>query len=67
MNKKLIEALVCPACKGRLDWQKEKSELWCRAEKLAYPIRSDIPVMLLDEARKLPLDELDQCAQSHGD
>lgn len=62
MNKTLLEALVCPACKGRLDHHKAKKELWCRADKLAYAIRNGIPVMLVDEARKLTLDELD-----HGD
>lgn len=66
MNKKLIEVLVCPLCKGKLDWQKDAGELWCRAEKLAYPIREGIPVMLADEARKLDLEELDKRAEQHG-
>jgi uncharacterized protein YbaR (Trm112 family) len=59
MDKKLLEILVCPACKGALQYQKPKQELWCRAEKLAYRIVDDIPVMLVDEARKLSLEELD--------
>lgn len=62
MNKKLIEILVCPSCKGKLDWQKEQGELWCRADKLAYVIKEGIPVMLVDEARKLTLEELDHGA-----
>lgn len=59
MNKKLIEMLVCPACKGPLKFQKAKNELWCRADKIAFAIEDDIPVMLLDKARKLSLEELD--------
>lgn len=59
MDKKLLEILVCPACKGTLQYQKEKQELWCRAEKLGYKINEGIPVMLIDEARKLSLEELD--------
>lgn len=58
VDKKLLEVLVCPACKGPLVYDKPKSELVCRAEKLAYPIRDDIPVMLEDEARRVPDDEL---------
>ena len=59
MNKELLEVLVCPVCKGPLEYHKEKNELWSRAEKLAYPIRDDIPVMLVEEARQLKAEELD--------
>ena len=59
MNPKLLEILVCPACKGSLVYQKERKELWCRAEKYAFRIEDDIPVMLVDEARQLTLEELD--------
>jgi len=59
MDKRLLEILVCPLCKGKLTQQKDKNELWCRAEKLAYPIRQGIPVMLAEEARQLTLEELD--------
>lgn len=61
MNKVLLEMLVCPACKGPLSYQAQTQpkELWCRAEKLAFPIIDDIPVMLLDKARTLSLAELD--------
>lgn len=58
MDKKLLDILVCPVCKGPLTYDKPKSELVCRADRLAYPIRDDIPVMLEDEARKLTADEL---------
>ena len=53
MDKKLLEILVCPICKGPLRYEKARSELVCLADRLAYPIRDDIPVMLEDEARKL--------------
>ncbi len=67
MNKALLEILVCPVCKGPLNYknqnqnkkQDKTEELWCRADKLAYPIIDEIPVMLLDQARKLNLEELD--------
>ena len=60
MDQKLLQILVCPACKGPLIFQKEKAELWCRADKLAYRIENDIPIMLVEEARQLSLEELDQ-------
>lgn len=58
MNKKLLEILVCPVCKGPLIYNKEQKELLCKADRLAYPIRDDIPVMLEDEARRLSLEEI---------
>jgi len=57
LDKKLLEILVCPLCKGKLVYRKEAMELICRADRLAYPIRDGIPVMLEEEARKLPADE----------
>lgn len=59
MDKKILEILVCPACKGELQWQPSQQELWCRADKLAYAVREGIPIMLVDEARHLSLEELD--------
>lgn len=58
MDKKLLDILVCPICKGPLIYQKEKKELICKPDRLAYPIRDDIPVMLEDEARRLDVDDL---------
>ena len=58
MDKKLLDILVCPVCKGPLIYDKEKKELICKADRLAYPIRDDIPVMLEDEARHLSLEEV---------
>jgi uncharacterized protein YbaR (Trm112 family) len=57
MDPKLLEILVCPLCKGPLVYKKEQQELICKACRLAYPIREDIPVMLEEEARKLPPEE----------
>ncbi|HYE34925.1 Trm112 family protein [Methylocaldum sp.] len=59
MDRKLLEILVCPVCKGELIFKKEQQELICKADRLAYPIRDDIPVMLENEARKISLEEYD--------
>lgn len=59
MDRKLLDILVCPLCKGPLIFKKEQKELICKADRLAYPIRDDIPVMLEDEARKIDLEEYD--------
>ncbi len=59
MNSKLLDILVCPSCKGQLLFLKDKDELVCCFDKLAYPIRDDIPVMLESEARELSSEELE--------
>jgi uncharacterized protein YbaR (Trm112 family) len=51
MDKSLLEILACPVCKGDLEYDKDKQELICHKDNLAYPIRDDIPVMLETEAR----------------
>lgn len=53
LDKKLLDILVCPKCKGDLEYDKKKDRLICHKCKLAYPIKDDIPVMLIDEAEKL--------------
>ncbi|MEE8387153.1 MAG: Trm112 family protein [Acidiferrobacterales bacterium] len=53
MDKKLLEILVCPICKGPLDYDKKQAELVCKADRLAFPVRDGIPVMLEDEARTI--------------
>jgi len=53
MDKKLLDILVCPICKGSLIYNKDQQELICKRDRLAFPIRDDIPVMLEDEARTL--------------
>jgi len=60
MDPKLLEILVCPVCKGPLVYDRERQELICKADRLAYPIRDDIPVMLEEEARRVELDELER-------
>ena len=57
MDKTLLDILACPSCKGSLHHQKSQQELICPACRVAYPIRDDIPVMLIDEARELAADE----------
>jgi len=57
MDARLLEILVCPLCKGPLDYRRERHELVCKPCRLAFPIRDDIPVMLEDEARVLAADE----------
>lgn len=51
MDAKLLEILVCPVCKAKVEYDKPKQELVCNKCKLAYPIDDGIPVMLIDEAR----------------
>lgn len=58
MDKRLLEILVCPLCKSTLHFNAKQSELICKIDKLAYPIRDGIPVMLVDEARHLSADEI---------
>jgi len=53
MNARLLDILVCPICKGPLEYDKKALELICNGDKLAYPIRDGIPIMWADEAREL--------------
>jgi uncharacterized protein YbaR (Trm112 family) len=53
LDRKLLEILVCPICKGPLDYHKKEAELICKIDRLAFPIRDGIPVMLEAEAREL--------------
>ena len=55
MDKKLLSLLVCPLCKGSL--LLKKKELICRFDRIAYPIRDGIPVMLEQEGRLISLEE----------
>lgn len=59
MDARLLDILVCPICKGPLDFLKDKQELVCKADRLAYPIRDGIPVMLEEEARQMDAVEVD--------
>ncbi len=53
LDKKLLEILACPICKGSLNYDKKQSELVCKADRLAFPVRDGIPVMLEEEARSI--------------
>lgn len=57
MDAKFLEILVCPLCKGPLVYNKVAQELVCKPDRLAFPIRDGIPMMLEAEARELPADE----------
>jgi len=57
MDARLLDILVCPICKGPLVYRRAEGELICKADRLAYRIRDDIPVMLEDEARRLDPNE----------
>ena len=57
MDPKLLDILVCPLCKSPVLYRKPENELICKADRLAFPIRDGIPIMLEDEARRLPVEE----------
>ena len=57
IDKKLLDILACPVCKGPLVYHEAEDELICKVDRLAYPVRDDIPVMLQEEARRLPAEE----------
>jgi uncharacterized protein YbaR (Trm112 family) len=57
VDPRLLEILVCPLTKSTLSYDRERQELVSREAGLAYPIRDGIPIMLVDEARRLDEDE----------
>ena len=59
MDNKLLEILACPACKSGLQYLQQQQELVCIPCRLAYTVRDDIPIMLIDQARKMSSDETD--------
>ncbi len=56
-DMKLMEILACPVCKGKLHYNKERSELICNFDRLAYAINDGIPVLLESEARRISEEE----------
>lgn len=62
-DKKLLNIIACPVCKGELIYTlvdgQEESELICKFDRLAFPIKDSIPVLLEDKARTLSLQEMD--------
>jgi hypothetical protein len=59
-DTKLLDIIACPLCKSKLVYQKQQQELICKADRIAFAIKDDIPVMLEGEARQLTLDEIEQ-------
>lgn len=51
--RQLLEILVCPKCRGELEYRESESELLCHQCRLKYPVRDGIPIMLIDEATPL--------------
>ncbi len=59
-DRKMLEFLVCPVTHGGLSYDRQAQELISRAAKLAFPVRDGVPIMLIDEARHLSLEEMDR-------
>lgn len=53
IDRKMLEALVCPVTKTTLDYDADKNELISRKARLAYPIHNGVPIMIPDEAREI--------------
>jgi uncharacterized protein YbaR (Trm112 family) len=56
LSRQLLEILVCPKCKGGITFDETRNQIVCDACEIAYPVRDDIPVMLIDEALPLSRD-----------
>lgn len=59
-DTKLLDILACPVCKGKLLHQKKQAQLICKFDRLVYPIRENIPVLLESEAKHLSSEEMEQ-------
>ena len=57
MDHRLLEIIACPVCNGKLYYSQDKQELICKLDRLAFPLREGIPVLLETEARPLPVEE----------
>lgn len=53
MDSSLLEIIVCPNCQGRLKLNHDKTELICRFDHIAYPIKDGVPILLIESSRKL--------------
>ncbi len=58
-DKKLLDVLACPVCKGKLVLASDNSQLVCRFDRLAYDIKDGIPVLIESKATTLSLDDVD--------
>jgi uncharacterized protein YbaR (Trm112 family) len=59
LDKRLLDILACPVCKGSLEYRRATDVLVCRLDRLAYPVRDGVPIMLEEEAAKLSLEEVE--------
>ncbi|WP_158969376.1 Trm112 family protein [Paraglaciecola sp. L3A3] len=59
-DKKLLDIVACPVCKGKLIYKANESQLICKFDRLVYPIRENIPVLLESEAKQLSSEEIEQ-------
>ena len=57
LDSRLLEILACPLCKGPLQYRRDEQQLVCRADRLAFPVRDGVPVLLDSEARPLNSDD----------
>jgi len=57
MDKRILDVLVCPLCKSPVHYDEHKQELICKADRLAFPVRDGMPIMLEDQARELDPNE----------
>ena len=57
MDARLLDILACPVCKGTLTYRRDLEVLVCRLDRLAFPVRDDVPIMLEEEARQLGADD----------
>ncbi|PMK03964.1 Trm112 family protein [Vibrio sp. 10N.261.55.A7] len=57
MDHRLFEIVACPVCKGKLTFDKENQELICKLDRLAYPMKEGIPVLIEPEARTISSEE----------
>ena len=56
MKKALLQILVCPLCKGELHYNRKTAELECRQDRLAFPVRNGVPILLEMDARHVSSD-----------
>lgn len=59
-DRKLLDILACPVCKGKLTYQHSEAQLICKFDRLVYPIRENIPVLLESEAQHISSEEMQQ-------
>ncbi|MDT9587460.1 MAG: Trm112 family protein [Candidatus Arsenophonus melophagi] len=57
MDRYLLDVIACPVCHGKLIYDKHNLELICEFDHLAYPVNNNIPVLLRERARELPLNK----------